>query len=88
MAAPGDHELPCCETVGVGLPELGFLVVSLLSWVVPILLIVYLFRTLGVIVDGLRSINAASQRIAAAVEQLVANQQPGGPGDSPPPTTA
>jgi hypothetical protein len=43
-----------------------------LSWVIPILLVVYLFRTLGVIVAGLRSINAGVQRTAAAVEQLVA----------------
>ena len=45
-------------------------VVMFLSWMVPVVLVVYLFRTLGTIVDGLRSINAATQRIAAAVEQM------------------
>lgn len=43
-----------------------------LSWVIPILLIIYLFRTLGAIVEGLRSINAGVQRTATAVEALVA----------------
>ncbi len=43
-----------------------------LSWVIPIVLIVYLFRTLGTIVEGLRSINAGVQRTAAAVEALAA----------------
>jgi hypothetical protein len=41
-----------------------------LVWGVPLLLVIYLFRTLSTIVEGLRSINAASQRIAVAVEKL------------------
>jgi hypothetical protein len=35
-------------------------------------LIVYLFRTLSTMVEGLRSINAGVQRTAAAVEALAA----------------
>ena len=49
---------------------LGVALVFALSWVVPVALVVYLFRTLGTIVDGLRSINAGVQRTAAAVERL------------------
>ena len=48
----------------------GVIFILLLSWGIPILLVIYLFRTLGTIVEGLRSINAASQRIAIAVERL------------------
>ena len=49
---------------------IGVMFVLLLSWGIPILLVIYLFRTLSTIVEGLRSINAASQRIAIAVERL------------------
>lgn len=51
---------------------IGVAGVFALSWVIPIVLIVYLFRTLGTIVEGLRSINAGVQRTAAAVEALAA----------------
>lgn len=49
---------------------IGIVFVFALTWIVPIVLIVYLFRTLATIVDGLRSINAGVQRTAAAVEAL------------------
>lgn len=45
-----------------------------LSWIVPVAFIVYLFRALGTIVEGLRSINAGVQRTAAAVEAIAARQ--------------
>ena len=51
---------------------IGVALVFALSWVVPIVLVVLLFRTLGTIVEGLRSINAGVQRTAAAVEALAA----------------
>ena len=47
-------------------------VLALVSWMIPIVLIWFLFRTLGAIVDGLRSINAGVQRTAIAVEALAA----------------
>lgn len=40
------------------------------GWALPILLVVYVFRALGAIIEGMRSINAAVQRIATAVEHL------------------
>jgi hypothetical protein len=52
---------------------IGVLLIGL-SWIVPIAFIVYLFRTLGTIVEGLRSINAGVQRTAAAVEAIAARQ--------------
>ncbi len=54
--------------------EAIFVLFVALPWIVPIVLVVYLFRTLGTNVDGLRSINLAVQRTADAVEKL-ANQQ-------------
>lgn len=54
----------------------GLLVFSAISWAIPIVIVVFLFRTLATIVEGLRSINAASQRIAAAVEALAAKELP------------
>ena len=37
---------------------------------IPILLIIYLFQALRTIVDGIRSINAATQRMAVAMEKM------------------
>jgi hypothetical protein len=50
------------------------LVVWALSWGIPLVLLIMLFRTLGTIVAGLRSINEATQRTAAAVERLAARE--------------
>lgn len=50
-----------------------YVVFYLLSWILPvvlIVLIVLLFRSLGVIIEELRSLNTSSLRIAAAVEKL------------------
>jgi hypothetical protein len=55
----------------------GVVLVFALSWVIPIALIVYLFRTLATMVEGLRSINAGVQRTAAAVEALAARGSSG-----------
>ena len=52
----------------------GLFLVVVLSWGIPIFLIYTLFRTLGTIVEGLRSINDATQRTALAVEELVRRQ--------------
>jgi hypothetical protein len=46
----------------------GVLVVVL--WLLPIVLVAYLFRTLGTIVDGLRSINAGVERMAATLDRI------------------
>ena len=51
---------------------IAVVLVFALSWIIPIALVVYFFRTLGTIVEGLRSINAGVQRTAAAVEALAA----------------
>lgn len=51
----------------------GLFVVAL--WLIPFVLVAFLFRTLGTIVEGLRSINLGVQRTAAAVEALAAEQQ-------------
>ena len=51
---------------------IGVVLVFALSWIIPIVLIVYFFRTLGTIVEGLRSINVAVQRTATAVEAIAA----------------
>ena len=48
-------------------------VLVFVGWALPILLIVYVFRALGAIIQGMRSINAAGQRIATAVEYLGAS---------------
>lgn len=45
-------------------------VVLLVWWVVPIAIVVYIFRALQTIVLGVRSINAGVERIASAVEEL------------------
>lgn len=45
-------------------------VVVFVGWALPILLIVYVFRALGAIIQGMRSVNAAVQRIVTAVEYL------------------
>ena len=46
------------------------LVVLLVWWVIPIAIVVYIFRALQTIVLGVRSINAAVERTASAVEEL------------------
>ena len=69
MAGDGRrHQTPWMNGIGV-------LLVFALSWIVPIALVIYLFRTLGTIVEGIRSINAGVQRTAAAVEVLAARAQ-------------
>ncbi len=45
-------------------------VVLLVWWVVPIAVVVYVFRALQTIVLGVRSVNAGVERIASAVEEL------------------
>ena len=45
-------------------------VISFVLWVLPILLIAYVLRALHLIIEGMRSVNAGVQRIAAAVEEL------------------
>ena len=56
----------------VGMNGIGVVLGLALSWIIPIVLVVYLFRTLDTIVEGLRSINVAVQRTAAAVEAMAA----------------
>lgn len=46
-------------------------VIMLLTWIIPIAIVVYVLRALGTIVEGLRSVNAGVQRTAAAVEEMV-----------------
>lgn len=60
----------------------GLFVVAV--WLVPFVLVAFLFRTLGTIVEGLRSINLGVQRTAAAVEALAARQQVQAPSAVPP----
>lgn len=54
----------------------GVLVVLLITWIVPIAIVVYVLRALGTIVEGLRSINAGVQRTATAVEEMVRRLPP------------
>jgi hypothetical protein len=53
------------------------LVIMLLTWIIPIAIVVYVLRALGTIVEGLRSVNAGVQRTAAAVEEMVKRLPPG-----------
>ena len=64
----------CCSAPAhnVGMNGIGVLFVFALSWIIPIVLIAYFFQTLRTIVEGLRSINAAVQRTATAVESMAA----------------
>lgn len=57
---------------------LTVVVLMLLTWIIPIAIVVYVLRALGTIVEGLRSINAGVQRTAAAVEQMARRLPPGG----------
>ena len=54
----------------------GVLVVVLLTWIIPIAVVIYVLRVLGTIVEGLRSINAGVQRTAAAVEEMARRLPP------------
>ena len=47
-------------------------IVGVLAWAIPLVFLILFFRTLGTIVEGLRSINNATQRIAESVEKLAA----------------
>jgi len=44
--------------------------VVLLGWFVPIVMVALLFRALGTILDGVRSINATVLRLSDAVDAL------------------
>ena len=57
--------------------ELFFVVMTIAMWSIPIVFLIYLFRTLATIVEGLRALNASSLRIAAAVEHMAAATSPG-----------
>jgi hypothetical protein len=48
------------------------------TWLLPIAILVYVLRALNTIVLGLRSLNAAAQRSAEALERMEAR------GDNPP----
>ena len=52
------------------------IVIMLLTWIIPIAIVVYVLRALGTIVEGLRSINVGVQRTAAAVEEMVRRLPP------------
>ena len=47
------------------------IVIFAITWAIPILFAVFLFRTLGTIVEGLRSINAGVQRMSTTLDTLV-----------------
>ena len=49
----------------------GF-VLFLVSWAVPVAVLVYVLRALNTIVLGIRSVNEAAQRSAAALERMEA----------------
>ena len=53
-------------------------VLFLVSWVIPIAVLVYVLRALNTIVLGIRSVNQAAQRSAAALERMEARGS--GPG--------
>ena len=46
-------------------------VVVALWWAIPVLVIVYVLRAIGTLIDGVRSVNAGVKRIAEGVEELV-----------------
>lgn len=52
------------------------LAISLLWWIVPIAIVIYVLRALGTIVEGLRSVNVGVQKTAAAVEEMVRRLPP------------
>jgi len=54
----------------------GVLVVLLITWIIPIAIVIYVLRALGTIVEGLRSINAGVQRTAAAAEEMARRLPP------------
>ncbi|MFN2506617.1 MAG: hypothetical protein ABR540_20800 [Acidimicrobiales bacterium] len=43
---------------------------ALVGWAIPIGVLVYVLRALNTIILGIRSINAAAQRTAEAVERM------------------
>ncbi|HUS61900.1 MAG TPA: hypothetical protein VMY34_06860 [Acidimicrobiales bacterium] len=51
---------------------MSLVLLYIISWMLPVVLVAFLFRSLGVIVEGLRALNMSSLRIAAAVEKLAA----------------
>jgi len=55
---------------GVG-AAVGFVLFAA-GWLLPIAILVYLLRALNTIVLGIRSLNAAAQRTAAALERMEA----------------
>ncbi len=54
------------DDVEVGL---GF-VLYLATWAIPVAVLVYLLRALNTIILGIRSLNAAAQRTAEALERM------------------
>ena len=54
------------DGVGVGL---GF-ALYLATWAIPVAVLVYLLRALNTIILGIRSLNAAAQRTAEALERM------------------
>jgi hypothetical protein len=54
----------------------GVVVVLLITWIIPVAIVIYVLRALGTIVEGLRSINAGVQRTAAAVEEMARRLPP------------
>jgi len=48
----------------------------LLTWTIPLAIVIQLFRALGTILEGVRSINAGVQRTAAAVEEIARRLPP------------
>ena len=56
---------------------MAFLLV-LVGWLVPIVMVAVLFRAVGTILEGVRSINATVVRISETVDKL-ANQSPPAP---------
>ena len=56
------------DTVGSGVQA----VLILAGWLLPIAVLVYVLRALNTIILGIRSINAAAQRTADALERIEA----------------
>ena len=56
------------DTVGSGIQA----VFILAGWLPPIAVLVYVFRALNTIILGIRSLNAAAQRTADALERIEA----------------
>lgn len=56
------------DNVGDGV---GF-VLFVVTWLIPVAVLVYLLRALNTIILGIRSLNAAAQRTADALERIEA----------------